>query len=184
MNEMTSDNEAKNPDSDWDYLGWEFLLGMRAQSRGRDQNELVYKMRLLPPGLVMAYMETDYVLDIDDEECVVRVQGEVPERLAKYLESNKAESWTIISAYNPYSLELSTAENQRRHGLLQELLTGLQYKCYPAVGRSAAGDWEEPSLLVLDLSYDMARSLGTVFEQNAVVFGERGAVVEMIFCDR
>ena len=130
----------------------------------------------------MANFEPHIYLEVE-EGCVVRVREEVPAQLVKFLESQKAETWSIISAYNPYSQELSTDENQRRHGLLQQLLTELQSKFDPAVGRSIAGPWEEPSFLVLDLSYDMAQSLGTVFEQNAVVFGERGAVVEMIFCD-
>lgn len=171
-------------DNDWDYLSWEFMLGMRAQSMGRDQNELVFKMRALPPGLVMAYMQTDFVLNLGKEQCIVHVRDKVPRKLVSFLKSQKAKTWSVISAHNPYSQELSADENQRRHILLQQLLTASKYKFYPAVGRSVAGDWEEPSLLVLDLSYDMARSLGTVFEQNAVVFGERGAVVEMIFCDR
>jgi hypothetical protein len=141
-------------------------------------------MRALPSGLVMAYMETDFVLHIGEEECIVRLRDPVPKSLTKLLLSTRAKTWSVISAYNPYSQELSTDENQYRHSLLKQLLTASNYKFYPAVGRSVSGDWEEPSLLVLGLSYDMARSLGTVFEQNAVVFCERGAVVEMIFCDR
>lgn len=35
-----------------------------------------------------------------------------------------------------------------------------------------------------DLSYDMARAIGTAFGENPVEFGERGAVVEMIFYDQ
>jgi hypothetical protein len=184
VNEQVSENEETKPSNEWDYLSWEFLLGMRAQSMGRDQNELVFKMRALPAGLVMAYMETDFVLDIGEEECVVRVRGEVPGNLENFLKSEKAATWAIISAYNSYSQERSIKENQHRHRLLQQVLTASGYKFHPAVGRSVAGDWEEPSILALDLSYDMARALGTVFEQNAVVFGERGAVVEMIFSDR
>jgi hypothetical protein len=41
MSKESSDSEVTNADNCWDYLSWEFLLGMRAQSMGRDQNELV-----------------------------------------------------------------------------------------------------------------------------------------------
>ena len=184
MTEKAGVTEGPSLDKEWDYLHWETLLAIRAQSMGRDQNELVWKMRALPADLVMAYRETEFVLDIGVEECVVRIPSGVPKSLTKFLKSQKAKTWSIISAYNPYSRKLSTDENQRRESLLQQLMAVSQCKFYPAVGRSVAGDWQEPSLLVLDLSYDMARAIGTAFGQNAVVFGERGAVVEMIFCDR
>lgn len=184
MHDKALVNNVSNLNNNLDYLGWELLLGMRTQIMGRDQNLLIDRMRALPQGLVMAYLDTEFVLHLGEAECVVTVRDAPPGMLTKFLESRQAATWSVVSAYNPYSQELSMEENQRRHQLLEELLTASRFDYYPAVGRSATGDWEEPSLLVLGLSYDMARALGTVFEQNAIVFGERGAVVEMVFCDR
>jgi len=55
------------------------------------------------------------------------------------------------------------------------------YGCYPGEGRDAEGRWPaEPSLLVIGISRADAEAFGRRFEQNAVLFVERGGVPRLI----
>jgi len=51
----------------------------------------------------------------------------------------------------------------------------------PGVGRDPRGEWPaEPSVLVLGISRREAEILGRSYEQNAVVFVERGGAPELV----
>ena len=65
----------------------EFLMGFRAQSMGRDQNEVIAKMRALPPGVVDRYLSADY----ETPHGVLNIGEMPPEVLGSY-------SWAIITA--------------------------------------------------------------------------------------
>jgi hypothetical protein len=166
-------------DNDLAYLDLEIQMGMRAQAMGRDQNDLIDKMRALPQALVTAYFSTNYIMRIDDKEVVMKVTGDIPPPL-----SSLAQPWAIITAYNPYSAEHTETENQAAQNRLTDMLTLHGYQLLPAAGRSSDGNWEEPSILVLGISYEMAKAFGSCFQQNAIVFGEVGGPIELVFCER
>ena len=150
----------------------------------RDENELVAKIRGLAPELIEAYMATDYIAHLPSGECTIRIPEDVPLALENLVEQEGANSWAFISACNPYSQELPVEENNSRQDLLKRLLdfNGISY--FSADGQSADGSWKEPSLLALGMSLEMAKSMGTAFGQNAILYGELGGVVEVVFCDR
>ena len=110
---------------------------------------------------------------------VLRITGDVPPAL-----SSLAQPWAIITAYNPYSAEHTEAENREAQARLTDMLTLHVYRMLPAIGRSSDGKWEEPSILILGISCDLAKAFGTCFQQNAIVFGEIGGPIELVFCDR
>jgi len=169
---MMNENDMAN-------LDLEVQMGMRAQAMGRDQNELIGKMRALPQALILDYCNTNYILRIDDKEVVLRITGDVPPAL-----SSLAQPWAIITAYNPYSAEYTEEENQTAQARLTDMLTLHGYKMLPAVGRSSDEKWEEPSKLVLGISYELAKAFGTCFQQNTIVFGEVDGPIELVFCNR
>ena len=166
-------------DDDPAYMDLEIQIGMRAQAMGRDQNELIGKMRELPQTLISAYLSTNYIVHINQNEVVINITGDSPSALTAL-----AQSWAIITAYNPYSAEHTDAENQVAQARLTDMLNLHNYKLLPAIGRSNDGKWEEPSILVLGISYELAKAFGICFQQNAVVFGEIDGPVELVFCDR
>ena len=166
-------------DNDLAYLDLEMQMGMRVQAMGRDQNDLIDRMRALPQALVIEYFSTNYIMRIDDKEVALKITGNVPPAL-----SSLAQPWAIITAYNPYSAEHTDTENQIAQNRLTDMLTLHGYKLLPAIGRSSDGNWEEPSILVLGISYDLAKAFGSCFQQNAVVFGEVDGPIELVFCDR
>ncbi|MEZ5569892.1 MAG: DUF3293 domain-containing protein [Halioglobus sp.] len=138
----------------------------------------------MPDALLAAYVDTRYGVRLPQGECVVRLFDDIPHEINVMLEAEGVGSWAIVTAMNPYSQRVPASENARRCELLAGLLTLQGVKTCPAVGKGSSGDWEERSLLVLAVSYDMARSLGTAFQQNAVLYGERDGEVELVFCDR
>ena len=160
----------------------EALVRERAQQMGRNPDELVARMQALPQDLVRAYFETSYSVHVQAGECVLRIPEPVPAAINELLEARQAASWTIITAVNPYSQPVSAEENTRRSELLAELLTLHRLQTFPATGKSDCGGGEEESLCVLGLTYNMAQALGSAFQQNAVLYGEKDAVVELIFC--
>lgn len=181
----SDDNERRGPSPEvMEQLGFEALMGMRAQSMGRDPNEVVSGMRSISPQLLKAYRETDYIIRQGEHDITLKIEQELPVALSALLEQEGEQSWSIISAYNPFSEPVSDEANQRKDVLLRQVLAEMGKTVYPAVGRGQSGEWEEPSHFVMGLSYEMAQALGTVFEQNAVLYGELGASLELVFCGR
>ena len=166
-------------DDGFALLELEMTMGMRAQSMGRDQNELIERMRELPPDLLFAYLSTDFVLDIFDQQAVLNIAGAVPSALIAL-----DKSWAIMTAYNPYSTRTTDAENRALQSSLIELLGHHGFQIMPAIGRSRDGSWEEPSLLVLGISHNLAKAFGSCFMQTAIIYGEAGGPIELVFCDK
>ena len=160
------------------------VLAERGRSMGRDVEALLVAMRALPAGLLRAYCDTRYRILRNDEPVTLRLLEDPPMGIAELLNEHRAQSWAFITACNPYSEALSEEANAQRHALLLQLLTAQSLTCYPAVGVAESGDWREQSVFVPGISYAMARAVGTVFQQHAVLFGESGGPVELVFCER
>lgn len=165
-------------------LDSEILLAERGRSMGRDVEALLGAMRALPAGLLQAYCDTRYSVLRNDASVTLRLLEDPPTGIAELLNEHSAQSWAFITACNPCSEALSDADNAGRHALLLQLLTAQSRPCYPAVGVADSGDWREQSVFVAGISYAMARAVGTVFQQHAVLFGERDGPVELVFCER
>ena len=162
----------------------EALMGFRAQSMGRDQNEVINKMRALAPELVQRYLSTNYITNVQGDEVVLRIGELPPSALNLMSEARAIKSWSIITAYNPYSVDLSEEENIARQAMLANTLANHGYESQPAHGQGEDASWTEPSILVFGISYEMAMNIGTCFQQNAIVFGQADHQIELVFCDR
>jgi len=57
------------------------------------------------------------------------------------------------------------------------------YLVIPATGKSGDDSWEEPSFLVLGISYELACSFGACFQQNTIIYNQIGSPVELVFCN-
>jgi hypothetical protein len=94
--------------------------------------------------------------------------------------NHHAKTMAFITASNPRSLLLSATENKTRNSQLSEKLA--DYKTYRGVGRDARGEWTpEESFLVIGIEKQTALALAEAFEQNAILFGEIGKPVELLF---
>ncbi len=93
-------------------------------------------------------------------------------------------SVTLVSAWNPGSLELPEAENRAANALLHESLETACQDFTQAWGASLPGvepAWKEDGFAVHGLSRERAAQLGLEWGQQAVVWLDADAT-ELLFC--
>jgi hypothetical protein len=76
----------------------------------------------------------------------------------------------LLSACNPQGRELDPETNVQRQGELEAALVEHALAFLPALGRSPDGSWEEPSVLLLDVSEATARDWAARWDQVAFVY--------------
>jgi hypothetical protein len=113
-----------------------------------------------------------------DPPFVLRV-GEPSAELNALLASHAADTWAFVTACNPGSAPLSDEVNAGRMDRLREVLTA--FTTFPGESSDAAGDWAEPSVLVVGMSRAEAVEVARAFGQNAILAGERGGPAELVW---
>jgi hypothetical protein len=132
----------------------------------------------LPREQLEAYRDADYVV-LGEDELVLRI-GEPSARLDALLDSLGAPCAAFLTAANPRSQPLSTAQNAMLNLALLKLVDSAGYPRYDAEGRSPDGSWRERSTLIIGIFRENAEALGRLFSQNAIVFIERGKAPELV----
>jgi hypothetical protein len=134
-------------------------------------------------ALWQVYRATSYEASTPGAALRIRV-GQREPALEELLASNAASCWCFITAWNPRSQRLPRAENDRRNAVLQRELERLgRGSVIPGIGRPDDPGWEpEESWLALGVDRESAIALGRQFEQNAVVWGERGGPARLLDC--
>ena len=128
-----------------------------------------------------AYRDAVFEADLPGGPLRIRV-GEHHPALDEVLRGGGGgHCWCFVTAWNPASEPLATAENNARNAELAATLKGESLSFYPGRGRDPQGKWPaEESFLVLDLAREAARTLGQRYGQNAVVWGEAGGPAELL----
>lgn len=136
---------------------------------------------LLDAQLIQAYRTTDYMVHAT-EPFTLRVEETCTECDA-LMDAHKVATAAYITAWNPYSEQLSAAANaSAQENLAAELaVEGIAVLRGEGVGRT--GDWPpEPSLFSLGISRSRAVSLAKKYQQNAFIWIERGKAAELVLC--
>ena len=133
----------------------------------------------LDASLINAYRETEYRVT-QAHPLVLRVDVPSPE-LASLYNAKGATCAAFITACNPFSRELSHAENTMRQAELAAELNRRSFSVFEGVGQHPSGGWPgEPSFLVLWLALEAAKLLGNAYEQNAVIWCGPDAVPSLV----
>lgn len=128
------------------------------------------------------YQGAIYVVFYKDREIKFRI-GEANEEIDSLLVQYGSERYAFLTAYNPLSTELPEQDNQRRQVQLKDDLDAAGIKSLEGYGGSEDGSWQpEPSLFLLDVSKEMAVFVARKYGQHAIVFGERGSVPQLVWC--
>ncbi|NJK83918.1 MAG: DUF3293 domain-containing protein [Saprospiraceae bacterium] len=91
-----------------------------------------------------AYLETIYVLIAPNAIFNLKI-GWFHAGFDTWLTQNHITTWVKMTAANPYSMELSVAENSQRNELLRHELNALGYKVlYGSEGRPPTGQMAAP----------------------------------------
>jgi hypothetical protein len=133
----------------------------------------------LRPDLLEAYRKAHYVV-FGAPELVIRI-GERNDELDALLEADGLDTAAYLTAANPGGELQSKTENELACAALHQVLADAGYTCYLGEGRDPAGGWPaEPSVLALGISRREAQVIGRSYEQNAIVFIERGKPPELV----
>lgn len=123
---------------------------------------------MITKELVQAYKATCYSILNPKIEIYL---GNENEALQSFLREESFVSWCFITAWNPFSKELSLEENTALNKKLESDL--IHYTIFPAIGKDTLGEWPpEISFFVGNISKEKSLFLGKKYEQNAIVYGE------------
>lgn len=131
-------------------------------------------------GLVSAYKATDYVAHGNGWDAVIRI-GYHSLVVDKLLARMHARSGAFMTAWNPFSKELSIAANEYWNRELKRHLSASSFSYVEGEGRGRTGEWPpEPSVLAFGISRTEASVIGRRYRQNAVVHVPRGRPAELV----
>jgi Protein of unknown function (DUF3293) len=131
--------------------------------------------------LLAAYAATDFVVFDGQEQWALHV-GVASPRVDALLDRHGASRATIVTAFNPRSRVLAPDANAARHDALVQLLEQRGLSFLYGEGRDPSGDWvAETECIVFDISLAEGLEIARRFEQNAVVFVERGKAPRLEF---
>jgi len=133
----------------------------------------------LRPDLRGAYEKALYVVH-GAPDLVIRI-GERNDDLDDLLDAEGVETAAFLTAANPNGILQGKTENELSRAALHQVLADAGYVCYVGEGRDPEDDWPaEPSVLALGISRHEAEVIGRSYEQNAIVFIERGTAPELV----
>ncbi len=131
-------------------------------------------------NLVDSYYSAIYRIDIGSESISLRI-NQFSRLLSNFLNELEYPCAAIISAYNPYSQQLSDDENETAHQSLRELLISRSCRILESVNLDPSEHWPvEKSFCVVGLDLDAAKSIGQQYCQNAIVWIDNDAVPRLI----
>jgi hypothetical protein len=130
--------------------------------------------------LVSAYKATDYVAHDNGSAVVIRI-GQCSLVVDKCLVRMHARNAAFITAWNPFSSELSFEANNRWNWELKRYLSIRGVSFREGEGRGRTGEWPpEPSVLAFGISRTEASAIGRRYRQNAIVYVRLGRPAELV----
>lgn len=129
------------------------------------------------------YRQAIYVVIWKEREIVFRV-GENNSEINRTLNELNAKSFAFITAHNPFSNQLSKTENEDRQNQLMQLLQFERFDFLKGYSTNEEQTWEqEESLFILDITEEKSIEIGKDFGQNAILFGQKDSLVQLIWCN-
>jgi hypothetical protein len=132
----------------------------------------------MTPELEEAYRRAIYWVEAPDEWIALQADKRNP-ALDRLLAKEGAATWAFVTSDNPYSQQLSPAENATRRERLQKELP----RTLPGFGVGRDESWApERSFFVPGIDREAAMVLGRRHGQNAILFGTIGGAPELLAC--
>ena len=137
------------------------------------------KINPIDPALWEAYEKTHFIVK-STPEFVLKV-GQHSEELKQLFIHSSLSTATFITAYNPFSQQLSEDENLERQEKLVKEIQSRGLNLLQGLGQDPDHKWEgEPSLLILDIASEAAKKLARTYEQNAFVWCDETCTPQLI----
>ena len=134
---------------------------------------------MINSDLLQSYKSADYHVDASPS-FILKIGIHSAELDSIYNTSHKYTA-AFITAFNPYSQELSNQENKDRNYKLEELIQSLHFDYIHGEGKCGNDDWDgEESFLIIGISEEQASEIGKQFEQNAIVWCNKDAIPQLL----
>ena len=134
----------------------------------------------IPEALVLAYEETHY--HVYSEPPFYLEVNKYSSALAALYKHYQVYTSAFITAWNPFSEQLSDVQNADRHQQLLKQTKDMDYQVIEGLGQHPSNKWPgEVSILVLGIPSFTAKELGEHFAQNAILFADEKAVSELVY---
>jgi hypothetical protein len=131
--------------------------------------------------MVAAYLAAAYAIRLPGgRRVVLRVGTPMPRELDMLLarvDASAPKAAGLITAWNPFSRPLPTAENRRRQRELLQQLRRRSTRVFAGAGYGP--DWREPSLAAFGITLAALDELARRFEQNAILAFRPGEPVRL-----
>ena len=139
-------------------------------------------MTKISAALIKEYKASDFIFYPENGIDVIKV-GKKNKYLDKILKEQKIKSAVFITAWNPFSKNLTPKQNKKNQDSLIRFLIKKKIQIIYGQGRSPDLKCFEDSILALGVSKEDAIKFGKKFKQNAVVLYERKNKAELLFCN-
>lgn len=127
------------------------------------------------------YRATDYVCP---EAGITLIPGEPCAILGQLTSGFDEKGYAFITAWNPGSEPVSSAQNRKQNSLLEERITQGRYIYFEGKGIPREEGWEpEDSYLILGIKKNEALALGKEFGQRAILCGHGSEKTELLFIE-
>jgi hypothetical protein len=128
------------------------------------------KNRVISKDLASAYLDAIYVLDGENGDIVIRV-GKASSDLARLMKKHRVNSAAFLTAFNPYSMPSTTAENISNQNHLVADIHALGLEGIFGKGIDPSDVWpSEKSVLALGISLQDAERFADQYRQNAFLW--------------
>ncbi len=138
------------------------------------------------PEKVRAFLATSYRIGHAAHDIVLTI-GQRSDRLAALFASSDVDCGAFLTAYNPRGTQQSDAANDLAHAQLAAQLhglglgQGLGLQAIEGSGSEEGTDWPaEKSYFAMGLDLETSKTIGTHFDQDAIVWVGADAVPQLI----
>jgi len=132
------------------------------------------------PLLLYAYLNTDYYIDVPDAPFKLNI-GRYSLELDRLHQKLGVNTSLYITAWNPFSDQLTDEENNAKQQMLVSDIIDLGFDMITGRGIAQSGEWPpEESIVVLGCDESTAITLSQKYRQNAVVFSDENAIPRLI----
>ena len=127
-------------------------------------------------SLLRAYLAAEYRWQRDGDWHDITIGLPAPGLDLAY---PQAQSFGLISAWNPLSVERSEAENRQADQVLCDVLDASGHPYLPAFSAARNRSWREPGWLVMDMDAAAYDALSRRFDQLGALWWRLGAPVRL-----
>ena len=127
-------------------------------------------------------MRNKYTVNLSDSAVLTLMIGKLNPELDKLLRQYHSSTYAYLTAYNPHSTTLTTAENELRHRQLEKIVVERGFQYLTGLSIPESGDWEpEHCIFAFNMSRAVTRELCQLYDQDAAVVGDWGSAPKLFF---